>query len=423
MFERITSLFKKESKTGRVVFNGNPQAQWSKRNYEAFSDEAYRKNVIAYQAISKTSRAVADIEWELVDKSDKVIDEHPALSIINNPNPQQSRFEFIEACVGYYRITGNCYIERTKVREEIRELYTLRPDRMKVIESETGLPKGYIYKVGQEKAIWESDPRTGDSDIRHVKTFHPLDDWYGLSPIEAGAYGVDQHTETMKHLQALLQNGASPSGALELDETASLTDDQFNRLKAEIEEKYSGAANAGRPMLLEGGLKWTAMGMTPQAMGIIDIKYSAARDISLALGVPPLLLNIQGDSTYNNYAEARLAFYEETVLPIAQHFVDEVNVWLKDQLGELKFRLKIDEIPAIAEKRLKLWEMADNSSDLTINEKREIKGYEPVTGGDTVYITSTMIPINFDADEAGEGTAEDADAASREAFGDEDADR
>ena len=417
MFERITSLFKKESKTGKVIFNGYKQARWSKRNYAAFADEGYQKNVIAYQAINKTARAIADIGWCLKSGDDTVIDTHPMLDLINNPNPLQSRFEFIEAVVGFYRIAGNSYIERTMLRDQPQELYALRPDRMKIMESDTGIPKGYKYKVGQEYVKWECDKFTGISDIRHIKTFHPLDDWYGMSPIEAGSYGIDQHTETMKHLQGLLQNGASPSGALELSENSDMTDDQFNRLKAEIDEKYSGSANAGRPLLLEGGLKWTQMGMTPQAMGIIDIKYSAARDISLALGVPPLLLNIQGDSTYSNYSEARLAFYEETVLPIAQHIVDEMNIWLAPWLGDLKFELLIDEIPAIAEKRLSMWEMADKSNDLTINERRELKGYEPVDGGDEIYVTANLIPLGFNPED--ENDSED-DAA--QAYGNEDDD-
>lgn len=416
MFERITSLFKKESKTGKVIFQGKQHASWSKRNYKAFSEEAYGRNVIAYQAINKTARSIADIEWCLKDRNDKQIDEHPLLDLIRSPNPMQSRVEFIEAVVGYYRIAGNSYIERVMVRDMPKELYSLRPDRMKVLESPTGMPSGYKYKVGQEHVKWDADTRTGLSDIRHIKTFNPLDDWYGLSPIEAGAYGVDQHNETMTHLQALLQNGASPSGALELSETNALTDDQFSRLKAEIDEKYSGSANAGRPLLLEGGLKWTQMGMTPQAMGIIDIKYSSARDISLALGVPPLLLNIQGDSTYSNYSEARLAFYEETVLPIANHVVDEMNIWLKEWLGDLRFELLIDDIPAIAEKRHVLWDMANASTDLSINERRELKGYEPVEGGDDVYVTANLIPLSMETFDQDENDAEDD---AEEAYGKE----
>jgi HK97 family phage portal protein len=417
MFEKMKSWFQKESRTGATIYTGTREAQWSKREYAAFADEGYRKNVIAYQAINKTAMAVATIPWVVRRPNGDELTEHPLLSLIENPNPMQSRYEFLQALVGFYRISGNGYMERVMVRSQPRELYALRSDRMTVKPSITGFPAGYQYRVGQEKIDWDADPRTGLSDIRHLKTFHPLDDWYGLSPIEAGAYGIDQHNETMKSIQATLQNGMTPSGALESQD--ELSDEQFNRMKAEIDEKYSGSANAGRPLLLEGGLKWTQMGLTPQSMAIIETKYSAARDISLALGVPPLLLNIPGDSTYSNYKEARLAFYEETVIPLVHYIRDELNAWLSDSFGGAMLDVDLDQVPAIADKRRELWTMADQATDLTINERREIKGYEEVEGGDTVYIPSNLIPLNFDMPQ---DDNRDPAEAGEEAFGNGDTD-
>jgi hypothetical protein len=169
--------------------------------------------------------------------------------------------------------------------------------------------------------------------VRHLKLFNPLDDWYGMSPIEAGAYSIDQHNEAMAWMQALLQNSARPSGALVVSNGNTLSDDNFQRLKAQIEEQYSGSGNAGRPMLLEGGLDWKAMGLSPTDMGIIESKYSSARDVALALGVPPQLLGIPGDNTYSNYAEARLAFWEDTALPMLDYIIQDWNAWLAAPYG------------------------------------------------------------------------------------------
>jgi len=297
--------------------------------------------------------------------------------------------------VGYFRISGNSYLERVVVGKQPRELYALRPDRMQIKPSATGFPAGYKFSVGSSSVDFDADPRTGQSDIRHIKSFNPLDDWYGMSPLMAGAYAVDQHNESMQWMQSLLQNGAAPSGAMELGE-GSLTNDQFNRLKAEIDEKYTGSTNAGRPMLLEGGLKWTQMGLSPVDAAIIETKYSAARDVSLALGVPPLLLNIPGDSTYSNYREARLAFYEETVIPLAEYIRDELNAWLSPLFSGVTLDIDLDKIPAIAEKRQELWAMADASSDLTINERRMMKGYDKLpAGGDEILVSSSMIPLSM----------------------------
>ena len=79
-----------------------------------------------------------------------------------------------------------------------------------------------------------------------------------------------------------------------------MTDDQFSRLKSELETSFQGARQAGRPLLLEGGLDWKPLSLTPKDMDFIEAKNVAAREIALAIGVPPMLLGIPGDNTYSN---------------------------------------------------------------------------------------------------------------------------
>jgi HK97 family phage portal protein len=416
MFEAIKQLFAtKESAAGRVIFRGTRHAQWSKRNYKAFAEEGYQKNNVANAAINKIASAVGSTRFMLKDAQGKEISNHPLLDLLRRPNPLQSGSQFLRAVTGFYLVAGNAYIERTIAGGTVRELYPLRSDRMIVIPSDTGLPRGYAYKVGQDQVMWEADPQTGVSDIRHIKAWHPLDDWYGLSPIEAGAYAVDQHNEGMKWLQGLLQNSAAPSGVMRTE--GDLSDEQFNRLKAEMDEKYTGGKNAGRPLLLEGGLQWQAMGMSPQQMQIIEAKHSSARDVALSLGVPPQLIGIPGDSTFSNYHEARLAFYEETVIPIMEMIAEELNAWIVPLYGQnLTLEVDLEAIPAIAEKRHKLWDMADKSSDLTINEKRAMKGYEPIDGGDVVLVQSSLVPLDLTSFDILDEPAEPDEQRARDIF-------
>jgi len=382
---------RKESAAAQVLVMTPGQPVWSPRNYEAFSREAYSKNVVAYQCINRISEAVASVRLGIY-RGETELNEHPLAALLRRPNPLQSYGDYVRAKVGFLLLAGNGYEERVTIGGKPRELYQLRPDRMKIIPSSNGVPSGYEYSVNQQKVTFPMDPRTLACDVRHLKLFNPLHDWYGMSPIEAGAYAIDQNTEAMKHMQALLQNSARPSGALTVKDGQTLADEQFNRLKTQIEEQYSGSANAGRPMLLEGGLDWKQMGLSPTDMGIIETKYASARDIALAFGVPPLLLGIKGDNTFANYAEARLAFWEDTVLPLLEMILTDWNTWLAQPFG-VEVRADVDAIPAIAEKRLQLWKMADASTDLTINERRQIKGYGPVDGGDVVLVPSSQIPL------------------------------
>jgi len=384
---------RKESRAASVV-NVNPnQPIWTPRDYASFAREGYQLNVIAYQAINRVAEAVADVRWT-VWRDDKEIDKHPIADLLKRPNRMQSGYEFMTAVVGYLMISGNTYIERVQVQNQTKELYALRPDRMKILPSKRGIPAGYIYSIGgREVHTFEVDEKTLQSDVNHMKLFNPLNDWYGMGPIEAGAYAIDQHTESMKWMQSLLQNSARPSGALQASGDNALTDEQFARLKTQIEDQYSGAKNAGRPMVLEGGLTWQAMGLSPSDLTLLETKYSAARDVSLAFGVPPQLLNIPGDNTYSNYEQARLAFYEDTVIPLINRVSTSLSNWLGAEQDQVELRPDLDQIPAIAEKRKALWTMADLSTDLTLNERRGLKGYEPVAGGDVVLVGSGMISL------------------------------
>lgn len=366
----------KISKAFRTHFIGQAKAAWSGHNYQSYAREAYSLNVIARSAIARIANAVSAIEW-MVDVDGKIIDKHPFLDLINRPNPAMSRFEWWTARISYQLLAGNGYDERVRGPQGSLELWPLRPDRMTIVPGTTGLPKAYEYKTGHQKVIFPVDAQFG-SDILHIKLFHPTDDWYGMSPISAGAYSIDQHNESMNWVQSLLQNAARPSGALVVDKDTALSDEEFQRVKAEIERKYSGAENAGRPLLLEGGLDWKSMGLSPMDMEILKTKESAARDISLAFGVPPLLLNIPGDNTYANYREARLGFYEDTILPLVEHQAAELSYWLGPDFKGARLVPNKDKIEAIADKRTKMWEMADNSDDLTLNESRAIKGYDPL---------------------------------------------
>jgi HK97 family phage portal protein len=221
------------------------------------------------------------------------------------------------------------------------------------------------------------------SRILHLKYFHPLNDWYGLSPVEAAAYSIDQHNQSGAWNQSLMQNGARPSGALvvRVDSNGgngTLSEDQYNRVKQQIDDQFSGPVNAGRPLLLEGGLDWKEMSLTPKDMDFVEAKNSSARDIALAFGVPPQLLGIPGDNTYANLQEARLALWEQTVVPMVCSTADALSRWLLPMFNSrLELCPDIDGISALAIRNQAIWDRIEKASFLTDNEKREAVGYGP----------------------------------------------
>ena len=136
-------------------------------------------------------------------------------------------------------------------------------------------------------------------------------------------------------------------------------------------------------MLLEGGLDWKAMSLSPKDMDFMEAKHAAAREIALAFGVPPMLLGIPGDNTYSNYQEANKVLWRGTVLPLASRVGSSLAHWLAPAFGEgLRIVVDVDDAPALAKDRAALWEQVGKAAFLTVNEKRVAIGFSPIEGGD-----------------------------------------
>jgi len=359
------------------------QAVWMQRDYTRFAEEGFRRNVIAYRAISMIASAAASVPFLLEHKRGTqvtVLDSHPLLSLLSRPNPRQGASELFEALYSYRLISGNAYVHAIGPHSEAPlELHSLRPDRISILPGQGGIPKAYRYKVGERAVDIPVDSLTGQSRLLHLKHFHPMDDWYGMSPIEAAAYSIDQHNECSAWNQALLQNGARPSGALlvkaEHGNAGSLSEQQYTRLKQQIDEQFSGAMNAGRPLLLEGGLEWKEMSLSPRDMDFVGIKNASARDIALALGVPPQLLGIPGDNTYANLQEARMALWEQTIIPVLHYMVAELNNWLVPMFdNSLRLRVNLQAVSALSGKYSEQWQRVSGASFLSDAEKRQMLG-------------------------------------------------
>ena len=373
----------------RSAWLSSGQPTWTGRTFDQLAKEGYRKNVIANRSIRIIAECAASIPFILY-RGDQRLKQHAALDVLNNPNPLQSGKAMIESLYAFLQISGNTYLEAVEdSMGMVSELYCLRPDRMTIVPGASGWPARYDYKVGAKNHSFIVDGVSGKSPILHMKTFHPQDDYYGLSPLEAAAFGVDIHNSAQGWNKALLDNAARPSGALTFEpregESGTLSDEQFTRLKDELEGQYQGAKNAGRPFLLEGGLKWQQISMSPQDMDFLNSKNVSAREISLAFGVPPMLLGIPGDNSYANYAEANRALWRLTLLPLLEKTVSSMNSWLLPRFGnDLRLDFDRDAIPSLQFEREALWNRLSAASFLTLNEKRASLGYEPVNGGDSL---------------------------------------
>ncbi len=354
-------------------------ATWAPRDYTAFAREGFMQNAIVYRSVRMIAEAAGSIPLCLYD-GDTEIEDHPLLDLLRAPTATSTRAEFMEAFVGFLLVSGNAYIEATAVGDAVRELHVLRPDRIQIVPGSDGYAEAYDYTVdGLAPVRLDGDTVPGVRRVMHQKLFHPLNDHYGLSPIEAAATAIDIHNAASRWNKALLDNSARPSGALVYtSRDGNLSTEQYERLKAELASGFQGAGNAGRPLLLEGGLDWKTMSMSPKDLDFMEAKHGAAREIALALGVPPMLLGIPGDNTFSNYQEANRTFWRSTVLPLAQRIVGALNGWLTPVYpGTLCLDIDVDDIPALSSETDTLWTRLNAATFLTADEKRSAAGYGP----------------------------------------------
>ncbi|NWG45783.1 MAG: phage portal protein [Alphaproteobacteria bacterium] len=351
------------------------RASWTQRSYDRLAREAYLRNAVAFRCVRMIADGVGSLPL-LLYEGERELDAHDFLTLLARPNPGQSGVEFMEALAASLALSGNGYVEAVSAGEALRELHVLRPERMRIHSGPGGWPDAYDYTVGGQTIRYPIGP-DGDCSILHLRAHHPFDDHYGLSPLEPAAQAIDIHNSGAEWTKALLDNAARPSGALVFEGAeGNVSDEQFARLKAELQENYQGAKNAGRPLLLEGGLKWTAMGLTPTDMDHREARSAAAREIALAFGVPPLLLGLPGDNTFANYREANLAFWRQTVLPLAGKIAAALGAWAGRRFGEgLRLGHDLDAVPALAPEREALWARVSAAPFLSDDEKRLALGY------------------------------------------------
>lgn len=285
----------------------------------------------------------------------------------------------VETAAAHLMLHGNAYVQVMKdAAGQPVELFALRPERVSVVAGDDGWPAAYAYRLADRTLTIPIEDETGWPNLIHLRGFHPGDDHYGAGALAAAEQAVAIHNAASAWNRALLENAARPSGALvfETGDSAAMTGEQFDRLKAELAAGFQGQANAGRPMLLEGGLKWQAMALSPADMDFATLKAAAARDIALAFGVPPMLLGLPGDNTYANYREANRALWRLTLLPLAGKILAGLREGLEPWFPDAALAIDLDRVPALAEDREKLWAQVSAAEFLSAGEKRAILGLE-----------------------------------------------
>lgn len=357
---------KREQKSSAplVAISDLRAANWSGAGMMA--REGFERNVVAYRCVRMISDAAASVSFRADGPDDALA------RLIARPNVDQGGPDLLEGLYAHLSVSSDSFLEAASVDGGVRELHVLRPDRMKVLKGPRGWPMGWEHRVGGDvrRILRDAD---GFLPVLHMKLFNPVDDYGGHARLEAAARAVDVHNASGAWTKALLGNTARPSGALIYSGAQALTDTQFQELREDLARVHQGPQNAGRPLLLTGGLDWKPMSLSPTDMDFIELRNMAAREIALVFGVPPMLLGIPGDATYANYRQANAAFWRLTVLPLVNRAARAISGWLGERVGGAIVP-DLEGVPAFQDERATQWQRIDSASFLTTEEKRRLAG-------------------------------------------------
>ena len=334
------------------------------RGYAAQYEEVFRSNPVGQRSV----RLIAGMVEGLTIGGDAA-----AVALVR-------RDGLLEQVAANLLLHGNAYVQLiADARDRPAELHALRPERVSVTTDAAGWPSGFVYRAGTAASRVALRDALGRRQVAHLRALNPSDDHYGMGCLDAAIGAASVHNRAARWNKALLDNAARPSGALSYEpgDGGALGTEQYDRLKRELAEQFSGSGNAGRPLLLEGGLKWQAMSLTPADMDFAGLKEGAARDIALAFGVPPVLVGLPGDATYANAREAGRALYRQTVLPLAGRILAGLGAMLGDWFGAVGFEVDTDQLSELSEDRARLWAQVGAADCITRAEKRDMLGFAP----------------------------------------------
>jgi HK97 family phage portal protein len=389
---------KKESPTWVQIlsmFPGQPVI-YTPIKYEPLMKAGYQLCAAAFSAVSLVARSGAGIRWMVSRRqSDRrliEIEDHQLRNLLERPNEYDSGYKFIEAVISYKLLAGNSYVQKVGIGQQPpRFLYPLRPDR---VEARAGDGKTligfYRYTVGADIKDYPV------ADILHLKDFHPLNDFYGLSRLEVAARYIDIMNWSAEWNLKALQNDMRPPGMVTLK--GNFKKEQIKEAEDSFREKYAGAENAAKALFMAipggGEIDWKQLSMTPKDMDWQGAEKAVLRRICAIFNVWSGLLGDTESTTYANYQEGRKALYHEAVLPEMDGIKAALNRWLVPLYGDnIVLDYDRDGIEALQEDRQKKYGYLQSSDFMRVNEKRRAVGLEDDPAGDVILVPMGKVPL------------------------------
>lgn len=308
MFNRFRALFKglRPAPHVRVVAAHNAY-HFPNLGETHMQTRVYQQSSWVYVAINRIAEAAALVPLHVyrLDGEQRIdVERHPVEALLDAPNPYLSRFELLEQTIGMLELTGNAYwfLAGEGVPQEI---WLLRPDRVSIVPDAQRYIKGYVYEIDGQRI-----PLT-PQEVVHFKRWHPANDYYGLSALEAARLSIQSDRAMAEWNRSTFgKDNGVPAGIVTVREP--VPDSDFERIKREWRASYGGPQRR-TAFLRGGGIEWQNIGLSHTELDFLKGREFYRNEILNIFGIPVGL--VSENATEANAKVAERLFVERTLYP------------------------------------------------------------------------------------------------------------
>ena len=316
----------------------------------------------------------------------------------DTPNEEMSSFTWRETLMTHLLLYGNAYCQILRNgRGEIIALYPLLPNRMTVERDENGQLFYRYQRYSEEPPTMEgSTVILFPEDILHIPGMS-FDGLVGLSPIAACRNAVGAGLSADEYSSRYYANGAAPMGVLEHPGVIK----QPEKLRDSWNEAFGGTRNAGKVAILEEGLKFTPISISPADSQLLETRKFTVEEICRIFRVPPHLVQDLTKTSYNSAEQMSQEFVYYTLLPWCVRFEQAMmrSLLSADERKHIEIRFNLDGLlRGSYESRMRGYQTAVNTGIFSINDCRKLENMDLLPadqGGDIHMVQGAMIPLSL----------------------------
>lgn len=326
-----------------------------------------------YACVGIRAQSIAMTPFRLYKKTatgKKAATDHPIFKLTKSKvNKYLTSFMFREYMQTCLDLKGNAYAQIVWEDGYPVEMYPIDPSRVR-IKIEKGIK---TFRVAMADGREEEFQR---EEILHLSNVS-LDGVYGASVLALHRATFELVQQQTDFAQAVFDNSARPSGAFSAP--GELSEVSFNRLKEQLKKEWTGSMNAGKPMLLEGGLTFSAITMNAQDLAYIEQRKLTQLDICQIFQTPPHMVGILDRATFSNIEEQNIDFYRRTLMALFIRWETEHDTTLLLEKEQVKYYFRFDArafLRGNTESRYRVYQIARNWGIMSLNEIRELEDME-----------------------------------------------